>query len=292
MENISINKRLAQLESENRKLRSDHRTAKKNEYKETGYALIIFGILTLILSYFTYNNSTLASILLFAGIGITYIGILSLFLTPEKFVRKDILEQSNLSSIAVINNIIQELQIHSKGIYVMSNGQIRVLLPLRSDFKLSNDIPQRTFHIDEPDKAALVLMPLGYSLMRMVEDRSSDWTDLSGALNEIMVEGLEIAGSAEVKNEDNIEEIANANAKGTTNEKTITVTVIEPVYLKMCRTASAETPRICDIGCPFCSLIACIITKSTGNNVIIEEAGHNEKNIVTKFKLLPSDINP
>ncbi len=280
MENVSINKRLAQLEIENEKLRSDHRTAKKNEYKDTGYALIIFGSLTLGLSYFTYNNTTLASILLFAGIGTTYIGILSLFLTPEKFVRKDILEQSNLSSIAVINNIIQELQIYSKGIYVLAKGQIRVILPLKPDFELSKDIPQRTFHIDEPGKAALVLVPLGYSLMRMVEDRGADWSDLSGALNEIMVEGLEIARSVDVINEDII------------NGNTITVTVNEPVYMKMCSTASTETPRICDIGCPFCSLIACIITKSTGNNIVIEEAGHGKNNITAKFKLLTPDINP
>jgi hypothetical protein len=236
MENVSITKRLAQLEIENKKLRSDQRTAKKNEYKETGYALIIFGSITLGISYITFNNTTLASILLFAGIATTYIGILSLFLTPEKFVRKDILEQSNLSSIAVINNIIQELQIYSKGIYVMANGQIRVILPLRPDFELSKDIPQRTFYIDEPDKAALILVPLGYSLMRMVEDRSSDWSDLPGAIHEIIVEGLEIAGSVEVINEDII------------NGKTITVRVNEPVYMNMCSTASLETPRICDIG--------------------------------------------
>ena len=285
MENVSINKRLAQLEIENEKLRSDHRTAKKNEYKETGYALIIFGTLTLGMSYFTYNNTTLASILLFAGIGTTYIGILSLFLTPEKFVRKDILEQSNLSSIAVINNIIQELQIYSKGIYVLANRQIRVILPLRSEFKLTRDIPQRTFHIDEPGKAALVLVPLGYSLMQMVEDRGTDWSDLSGALNEIMVEGLEIARSVEVINGDIMNE-------DILNGKTITVTVNEPVYMKMCSTASAETPRICDIGCPFCSLIACIITKSTGNNIVIEETGHGKNNITAKFKLLTPDINP
>jgi hypothetical protein len=280
MENVSINKRLAQLEIENEKLRSDHRIAKKNEYKDTGYVLIIFGALILGISYFTYNNTTLASILLFAGIGTIYIGILSLFLTPEKFVRKDILEQSNLSSIAIINNIIQELQIYTKGIYVLSKGQIRVILPLKPDFDLTRDIPQRTFHIDEPDKAALVLIPPGYSLMRMVEDRGADWSDLSGALNEIMVEGLEIAGSVEVINEDII------------NGNTITIIVNEPVYMKMCSTASTETPRICDIGCPFCSLIACIITKSTGNNVVIEEVGHGKNNITAKYNLLTSDINP
>jgi len=33
MENVSINKRLAQLEIENEKLRSDHRTAKKMNIK-------------------------------------------------------------------------------------------------------------------------------------------------------------------------------------------------------------------------------------------------------------------
>ncbi len=116
--------------------------------------------------------------------------------------------------------------------------------------------------------------------MRMVENRGADWSDLSGALNEIMVEGLEIAGSVEVMNGDII--------KG----KTITVTVNEPVYMKMCSTASTETPRICDIGCPFCSLIACIMTKSTGNNIVIEEAGLGKNDITAKFKLLIPDINP
>ena len=128
-------------------------------------------------------------------------------------------------------------------------------------------------------------MPLGYSLMLMAENHGADWSDLSGALEEIIVEGLEIAENVEVMNGGIMDE-------DIVNGKIITVTVNKPVYMKMCSTASTETSHICDIGCPFCSLIACIITKSTGKNVVIEEAGPGKNNITAKFKLLTSDINP
>lgn len=199
MENALLRKRMIELERENERLRAEHGLAKKNEYRNTGYTLIFFGAITLALSYFTYNNTTLASILLFAGLGTTYLGIISLFLSPERFVREDLMEKSVLSSIIVINNIIQELQIYSKGIYILADNEIRVILPLRSDYKIPEKIPQRTFQAgDEPSSTALVLIPLGYSLMQMAEKKGADWSDLAQALNDVLVEGLELAQSVEV----------------------------------------------------------------------------------------------
>jgi hypothetical protein len=266
MENTLLRKRCIELERENESLRAEHRLAKKNEYRNTGYALIFFGILTLVISYFTYNNTRLASILLFAGLGTTYLGIISIFLSPERFVREELMEKSILSSIIVINNIIQELQIHSKGIYIFADNEIRVILPLRSDYKLPKEIPQRTFQAGEPNSTALVLMPLGYTLMQMAEKKGADWSDLTQALNEVLVEGLELAQSVEV-----------------IQDRDITVKVNEPVYIDICTRVSKEAPQICDIGCSFCSLIACIVTKSTGKKIIIEQVEHSKNSMVARF---------
>lgn len=268
MENTLLRKRVIELERENERLRAEHGLAKKNEYRNTGYALIFFGALTLAISYFTYNNTKLASILLFAGMGTTYLGIISLFLSPERFVRQELMEKSVLSSIIVINNIIQELQIHSKGIYILTDNEIRVILPLRSDFVLPEKIPRRTFHVGEPSSTALVLIPLGYSLMQMAEKKGADWNDLVQALNEIFVEGLELAQSIEVM-----------------QGSDITVKVNEPVYIDICTRVSKEAPQICDIGCSFCSLIACIVTKSIGKKIVIEQVEHDKNSVVARFSL-------
>lgn len=268
MESALLNKRLAELERDNEKLTGEHNRAKKNEYRNTGFALIIFGAATLLISYFTYNNSTLASILLFAGLGTTYIGILSLFLTPERFVREEIMEKSNLSGIIVINNIIQELQMYSKGIYIQAGNEIKVIIPLKPDYKPAKEIPERTFHIGDPDNTALVLVPLGYSLLQMAEKGGADWSDLSRAFNEVLVEGLEMAHSIEIKQDGGV-----------------TVKVNKPLYMNMCNQISKETPRICDIGCPFCSLMACIVVRSTGKNVVIEHTEQGKNDITTRFSL-------
>lgn len=268
MENTLLKKKVVELERKNERLSSQHGLAKKNEYRSTGFALIILGVLTLAISYFTYNNTKLASILLFAGIGTTYLGIISLFLSPERFVREEIVEKSILSSIIVINNIIQELQIYSKGIYILADNEIKVILPLRPDYELPEEIPQRTFQVGEPSSMALVLIPLGYSLMQMVEKKGADWSDLTQALNDVLVEGLEIAQSVEVM-----------------QGSDITVKVNEPVYINLCDKVSKEAPQICDIGCSFCSLIACIVTKSTGKKIVIEEVEHSKNSVVVRFSL-------
>ena len=268
MENALLRKRVGELERENDKLGAQHGLAKKNEYRNTGYALIFFGALTLVISYFTYNNTALASILLFAGLGTTYLGIISLFLSPETFVREELMEKSVMSSIIVINNIIQELQIYSKGIYILVDNEIRVILPLRSDYKLPKEIPLRTFQVGEPGSTALVLVPLGYSLMQMVEKKGADCGDLTLALNDVLVEGLELAQSVEV-----------------IQGNDITVKVIKPVYINLCSKVSKEAPRICDIGCSFCSLIACIVTKSTGKTIVIEQVEHDKNSVIVRFGL-------
>lgn len=263
-----MRKKTLELERENQQLRSQQRLAKKNEYRNTGFALILLGIFTLAISYFTYNNSTLASILLFAGLGTTYLGIISLFLSPERFVREEIMEKSILSSIIVINNIIQELGIHSKGIYMLADNEIKVILPLREDYELPQEIPRRTFNVGGPGNTALVLVPLGYSLMEMLERKGADWSDLAQALNDVLVEGFELAQSVEV-------------AKG----EDIIVKVNRPLFKNFCDRVSEEAPEICDIGCSFCSLIACIITRSTGKNIKIEQVEHDKNSLIARFSL-------
>ncbi len=267
MENPFLEKRLAESELEIERLRKERSRAKKNEYRNTGYVLIAFGSATLTISYFTYNNTTLASILLFAGLGTTYLGILSLFLAPEKFVREEILEKSNLSSLIVINNIIQELQIHSKGIYLLTDDEIRVVLPLKPGNMPRGEALRRTFHVGQ--STALVLVPLGYSMMKMAEKEGADFSDIPVALNEVLVDGLELADSVEV-------------AQGSGD---ITVKVNGPLYLNLCEKVSAEAPGICAVGCSFCSMIACMITKSTGKNVVIEQVEHGKNKIITRFSL-------
>src|SRR5665648_5242 len=269
MESSLLKKRLSELERDNEKLTDEHQRAKKNECRDTGFALIVFGVVTLIISYFTYNNSTLASILLFAGLGTTFIGILSIFLTPENFFREEILEKSNLSSIIVINNIIQELHLHSKGIHAQVGNKIKVIIPNNPDYKPGKEISERTFQIGDFASIALVIIPLGYSLLQMVEKGGADWSDLNQSLNEVFVEGLELAHSVEMIQQDN----------------DITVKVNKPLYMNICAKISTEVPRMCEIGCPFCSLMACILVRSTGKNVVIEYTEQGKNGITTRFKL-------
>jgi len=268
MENSLLRKQLIELQRDNENLRKERSRARKNEYRNTGYALILLGSITVAISYFTHDNTTSASIFLFAGLGSTFLGVLSLFLAPEKFVHQEILEKSSLSSLIVINSIIKELQIYSKGIYVLSDDEIRVIVPLKSGFKPKKEIPQRTFHVSNPDDTALVLVPLGYSLLAMAEKEGADWSDIPGALNEVMVNGLELANSIEVKEEDGF-----------------IVRINDPVYINLCDTVLRDASGICSIGCSFCSLIACIIVKSTKKNVVIENVEHGKDHIIAKFSL-------
>ena len=155
-------------------------------------------------------------------------------------------------------------------------------VPVQS--RLADD---RAFLIDlaNPAQEGVLLKPLGYHLFKYTsEDLKVDWkeaagnvedtvdphhkgtqTSLTEQLQQVLTKGLEIAEKVVVSHTDG----------------QLSVRLQNTAYRGMCEALKAEAPQVCEqIGCPLCSLIACIYTEHANVTTFIKEA-HIDKNDIT-----------
>ncbi len=95
---------------------------------------------------------------------------------------------------------------------------------------------------------------------------------LENVLSKVFIEDLELATDSNVDIDGDV----------------VHVKIVDPIYKDFCsEVKKATAERMCKIGCPMCSSIACAVTKITGKPVIIERAELRlyDKTIETWFRL-------
>jgi hypothetical protein len=124
----------------------------------------------------------------------------------------------------------------------------------------------------------VLLKPLGYHLFAHTSrDLKVDWRDaetetegaeepqqdrepqhtLADKLDDVLVRGLELADKVVVSQSDG----------------ELSVRLQNTPYIGTCHSVKEEAPQVCEqIGCPLCSMIACIYTEHVDKEVVIEAA--------------------
>ena len=143
----------------------------------------------------------------------------------------------------------------------------------------------------------MLLKPLGYHLFRYTrEDLKADWTNaatnvdtseeasetegtrrstIAEQLQDVLVKGLEIADKVTVS----------------LTEEEMRVRLHNTAYSGTCRSLTEEAPQVCDqIGCPLCSMIACIYTEYTDTATTIDDARNDERDITVVCKRLVGSV--
>jgi hypothetical protein len=167
-----------------------------------------------------------------------------------------------------------------------------VFLPLKRTYEVpvrSRLAEDRAFLIDlsNPAQEGVLLKPLGYHLFKHTsEDLKVDWkeapadvTDVpelsqegeqghspsfADKLQDVLVKGLEIADKVVVSHSDG----------------QLQVRLHNTAYIGTCESLREEAPQVCEqIGCPLCSLIACIYTEHANVPTFIKEAQSDERDI-------------
>lgn len=111
------------------------------------------------------------------------------------------------------------------------------------------------------DGSGVVITPLGYPLLRMLEESSDlrlpgDEEEVLAAIKEVCEEVLEVAARVDAERAGD----------------SIVVELSEFRLLQSCRAVRKESPKACMIcPCPICSLIACMLAKGTGKVCTIEQ---------------------
>ena len=290
-----LRKRINELEAENERYHKNQNLARKWEFRITGVILLAIGAVITLVAYPSYNLSPIANVLLMVGIGALFIGAVTIFLNTERFINQKVAEDLNLSSVIVVDDLLRDLRVKTRGLYLpssMTGTNVKVFLPLRQEYEVPSKAhlsEDRAFLIDmaNPAQEGVLLKPLGYHLFRYTsENLNVDWKEagrelrraddadpqhegaqsppLTEQLQEVLVKGLELADKVVVSDTDG----------------QLTVRLQNTAYKGMCEALKAEAPQVCEqVGCPLCSLIACIYTEHANVPTFIKEAQSDERDI-------------
>jgi hypothetical protein len=295
-----LRKRIHELEAENARYQKNQNLARKWEFRITGVVLLAIGATITLLAYPSYNLSPIANVLLMVGIGALFVGAVTVFLNTERFISQKVAEDLNLSSVIVVDDLLRDLRVKNQGIYLpssMTGTNVKVFIPLRREYEVPAKMhltEDRAFLIDlaNPAQEGVLLKPLGYHLFAHTSrDLKVDWRDarietegaeehqqdgepqdtLAEKLNDVLVKGLELADKVVVSQSDG----------------ELSVRLKNTPYIGTCHSVGEEAPQVCEqIGCPLCSLIACIYTEYADAATTIEKARGEDQDIAVVCRRL------
>ena len=249
--------KIRELESEKEKLRVQVWKDRKRPSTLAGYGMAGIGGLSLILSI-VYPSTVLA----FIGLGLTFWGVLLLFIRPRKYVRSDLMDSTALSSLTTIDRVITDLGYSEKGIYIPASNPEKTVVfipsqPLKTIPK-AEEIERQTF-VKDPN--GIVMVPPGLELANLFERElgvqlsKCSLETLSERLPKLLIEDLEMVQDVQMQVDGN----------------NVHFTFVESIYSDFCMALSASTKVCSSLGCPICSAMACVLAQATGKPIAFEK---------------------
>ena len=296
-----LRKRIHELEAENTRYQKNQNLARKWEFRITGVVLLAIGAVITIVAYPSYNVSPSASVLLMVGVGALFVGAVTVFLNTERFISQKVAEDLNLSSVIVVDDLLRDLRVKNRGVYLpssMTGTSVKVFIPLRREYEVPAKVhlgEDRAFLIDlaNPAQEGVLLKPLGYHLFaHTTQDLQVDWRDaptetegaeeprqdreqqdtLDDKLQDVLVRGLELADKVIISQSDG----------------ELSLRLKNTPYIGTCHSIGEDAPQVCEqIGCPLCSMVACIYTEYADTVSVLEEARSEGSDIIIKCTSLP-----
>jgi len=226
-----------------------------------------------------------SSILAFIGIGLVFWGALLLYIQPEEYTKKVLLDAAVLPPLATLNQIIHELNYKGKAIYLppkyLKDPEANKLyIPKQKEGKLPTpeNILNQESQLFLKNPQGILLTPPGAQLTKLFEktlDTSFTKTNLQYVtqnMPKLFIEDLEIAENLEIE----------------TRYDTIHVKITNSILKDICNENRKLSHVYGTIGCPLCSAIACALTKATGKPITIEmiQPSEDGKIIEATYRIL------
>jgi hypothetical protein len=248
--------------------------------------MLLLGTISLVASI-SYNSSIPA----FIGLGLVFWGAILLYVKPEEYTRKTLLEATLSPSLITLNQMIQEFGYKGDATYLPpkyfanpENTKICI-----SKYKYGSlPTPEQTQpYEDQPvarTKQGLLLTPPGIQLSKLLEKSlgksfiQTDLESLQQNLPELFIEKLEIAENLELQAENDTSKTKKGNPASLTQVRNTTVhaRITKPLYGNTFKGAENPSQITGSIMCPVCSAIAIAITKATGKPVRITDIKSSE----------------
>jgi hypothetical protein len=202
--------RLEVLREENRRLREEYARARQSQYRRSAQTLVVVGLLTLGAGFLF----TTAQTVLFAlgGTGV-FLGVLTYFLTPERFISASVGEEVYASLAHNESQVTAELGLRDERVYVPPDtGELeetRLFVPQHEAYTVPDSKALGDLFVvsDDPHERGISFRPTAADLYidfadTVSGDPSDEVRKLAVELSDALVEQFELAESAEVDTTD------------------------------------------------------------------------------------------
>lgn len=249
-----------------------------NRAKDAGWILLSVGAALLLLSII-YSSSIPA----FIGLGLVFWGIILSYVQNEQYVKEPIFEATAMSSIATLDQMIQEMGYAGKAVYLSPRyfkdpeaGKAYIPKQKEGQLPTPEQIQNQETRVFIENPPGMLVTPPGAELTKLFERNLGisftrvDMTYVEQKLPKLLVEDLEIAQEVQIKIEGS----------------KITIDTKASVYKNL----STETKRFPNVynslGSPLGSAFACAVAKATGKPIIIENetASEDGKSIKIEYR--------
>lgn len=254
------------------------RSEASGRYRQLGLVFIILGLVSFGVSAL-FRTLTIAGL----GLGIFLIGILMAYLPLLPSIPTELIGEALMPAMNNLEAFLRSFELTTAATYLPPKDDLAppsVFIPLSGQGTLSeaDRLASTGFLVtsEENHVNGVLIEPPGAGLLAMLERESSQnfsnlpFADLEDALRSGIVEVLELASSVHLSFE---------NSRGQFQLK-------GDVLWKVNERLAKETPIVCErIGCPICSLAACVMAKSSHRNVKLIEARHSKNAHNATFEL-------
>ncbi len=233
------------------------------------------GIITLCLGATALIIATIygSQIPAFIGLGLTFWGIILIYIKTEEYVKKALLNAIALPSLVTLNQLMEELDYNGKAIYLPpkyltdpESSKAYILKNMEEKIPTPEQIQAKEKALFHENVQGLLLTPPGSELSKLFEkilETSFTRTNLQYLqqnMPKLFIEDLEIAQNVEINAEDS----------------KIHVIIEKPAYINLTIETSNLSRLYTSLGCPMSSAIACALAKATGKPIIIENQQINK----------------
>jgi hypothetical protein len=219
-----------------------------------------------------------SSFLAIFGVTIAFWGIIFIYITSSKYVPLTLLNASVEAAADNIEQLIFELDLSEKGVYLPPKNlknidSTLVFIPKtpKTPLPTAEDINEKQL-INQKNGA--LITPPGLALSRLFEKElgfsftETDLNRLQNKLPKLLVGGLELAESAEIQIQGN----------------TVSIEVSGGTLDDICRQTDSQPKTHRQVGCFLSSALACVLVKTTGKPITIQNETHNQETKTTKIE--------
>jgi hypothetical protein len=235
-------------------------TTRLNYQKIVSLCLLIFGAILAGFSL-SYDSNTASLV----GLGLIFWGVIMGYISTEDYVKREVLEATNLSYLSTLNEMLRNLELGEKTVFLPSKyfsdaktNKVYIAKSQGGELPNLERIVQETA-IDKELRATLMVAP-GNELAKLFEKALGksftrvDFSFFETYMPKLLVNQLELAQNVEIEAEGNAVKVKMKN----------------PMPLDFSKVMKDYGKAINSVGTPLSSAIACALADSTGRPIVIK----------------------